>query len=86
MASPPQVRCARCCCVGNARPRRGLRVTFQVHGKRNSPLLLDAEALLLVHGRNELEEKSVPKWLIFLKMVRSCPVAMVALDSPAIRP
>jgi hypothetical protein len=76
--------------VGNARPRRGLRVTLQVHGNRNSACVLtrrrasaEAEALLLVHGRNELEEKTVPKWLIFLKMVRSCPVDMVALDSPA---
>jgi hypothetical protein len=31
---------------------------------------VEAEALLAQHGRNELEEKTVPKWLIFLKMVR----------------
>jgi hypothetical protein len=30
----------------------------------------EAEALLREWGRNELEEKSTPKWLIFLKMVR----------------
>ena len=30
----------------------------------------EAEALLRVHGRNELEEKTTPKWLIFLKLVR----------------
>ena len=30
----------------------------------------EAAALLAEWGRNELEEKSTPKWLIFLKMVR----------------
>ncbi|GBG79770.1 P-type H[+]-ATPase [Chara braunii] len=29
----------------------------------------DAEALLLQHGRNELEEKATPSWLIFLRQL-----------------
>ena len=35
------------------------------------PRPAEAEALLAEWGRNELEEKSTPKWLIFLKMVRT---------------
>lgn len=36
-----------------------------------APQSTEAEALLQEWGRNELEEKSTPKWLIFLKMVRT---------------
>lgn len=35
--------------------------------------LAEAEELTKVHGLNELEEKSIPKWLIFVKIVRSRP-------------
>jgi hypothetical protein len=40
------------------------------------PLLpfAEAEQVLHVHGRNELEEKVIPKWLIYLKMV--CPAGL----------
>ena len=36
-------------------------------------LLVSAEAdeLRVQWGKNELEEKSTPKWLIFIKLVRS---------------
>jgi hypothetical protein len=29
----------------------------------------EAEALLAIHGKNELVEKKIPKWLIYLKLV-----------------
>jgi hypothetical protein len=36
-----------------------------------APLALaEAEGLLAIHGRNELEEKSTPKWLVFVRLVR----------------
>jgi hypothetical protein len=38
---------------------------------RALPPCAEAAALLAEWGRNELEEKKVPKWLIFLKMVRA---------------
>lgn len=44
------------------------------HGGSNALLFLlcnaEAAKLLLIHGRNELEEKRIPSWLVFLKMVR----------------
>ena len=31
----------------------------------------EAAALLLIHGRNMLEEKTKPKWKLFVEQVRS---------------
>lgn len=50
------------------RVRPGLPLT--THLQPPPPPSAEADRLLQQWGRNELEEKSTPKWLIFLKMVR----------------
>ncbi len=37
------------------------------------PAYTEAEELLVVHGRNELEEKTTPSWLIFVQQVSAKP-------------
>jgi hypothetical protein len=39
--------------------------------KDNPIVYAEADQLRLEWGKNELEEKSTPKWLIFIKLVRS---------------
>ena len=42
----------------------------------------EAEQQLRVHGRNELEEKSTSKLLIFLKLVSTSPYMTEAMQMP----
>ena len=41
---------------------------------RDNFLFTEANELLTVHGRNELEEKVTPSWLVFLRQVTLFPV------------
>lgn len=59
---------ARLAASGGPKPRLPAR-----RGGVLLPRTAEAEALMLEWGRNELEEKSTPKWLVFLKMVRRRP-------------
>lgn len=43
----------------------------------------EADALRLTHGLNELEEKSTPKWLVYLNMVSISPLALFMGFRPA---
>ena len=63
---------------GAANAMGGLQVWF---GTNDVCFVLatEAEQQLRLHGRNELEEKSTSKLLIFLKLVSLSCVAMVIL-------
>jgi hypothetical protein len=52
----------RCCCL----PPAG---SPQTHLHRTT----EADELRVTHGYNELEEKSTPKWVVYLNMVRVLP-------------
>lgn len=59
-------------CGRAGRSRLGSKHARHPHAFATSPLqcLTEAEALLKQWGRNELEEKATPSWLIYLRQVR----------------